>query len=298
MYLSFLVRKISMAIALVWGMCLLHACSSSMDEAPVNGKSRVQVDVRAFQFDIENEDMRAASRSISDAATRLSFAVFDAKDVLIDTAVYQQSDETGFGSVELELYPGTYKLVAVAHNGEADATIASTTSVTLPGTTFTDTFAKVQELTVEANKDCNFEMLLPRVTSAFILRVTDTPPTNLKEMEVIVNTGGFHPTSLDLNPSTNLVANNWKQTRTIAVADISKNVLIYFIGMFPTATWTVNVSATAKDTDGNEIISHTINNVSLAPNQKTIATGYFFKSEGLGSFVLETTWGEDNEIEY
>lgn len=296
MYLSFLVRKISMAIALVWGMCLLHACSSSMDESPVNRKSRVQVDVRAFQFDIENEDMRAASRSISDAASRLSFAVFDAKDALVGTAIHQQSADIGYGTVQLELYPGTYKLVAVAHNGEDDAAIASTTSVTLPGTTFTDTFAKVQELTVEADEDGSFIMQLPRVTSAFILRITDTPPANLKEMEVIVNSTGTVPGSLTMNPTDGLALGHWKQTRTIAVADISKDVPIYFIKQ--NAATVVNVKATAKDTAGNEIISHTINNVSLVPNQKTVATGCFFNSQASGTFTLDSAWDTDKNIEY
>lgn len=296
MYLSVSLRRKTVLVALFLGLSMLYSCSSLMDEASMNQKSRVQIDVRTFHFDIENEDMRAASRSISDAATRLSFAVFDSNDALVGSVIHQQSADTGFGTVELELYPGAYKLVAVAHSGEANADIASITSVTLPGITFTDTFAKVQDLTVEADKDCSFTMQLPRVTSAFILRITDTPPANLKEIEVVVNSGGLPPTSLNLNPSTNLVTNNWKQTRTIAVADISNNLPVYFIGMYQATA--VTVKATAYDTNGEIIISHTINNVSLVPNQKTIATGCFFNSQGVGSFTLNTTWSTDNEIEY
>lgn len=295
MYLSVFLRRKTALVALFLGLSMLYSCSSSMDEVSVNQKSRVRIDVRTFQFDIEDEPMRTA-RSISDAATRLSFAVFDSEGALVGSAIHQNSSADDFGTVELELYPGNYRMVAVAHNADEDAAITSTTSVTLPGTTFTDTFSKVQDLTVEPDEDCSFTMQLPRATSAFILRITDTPPTNLKEIKVIVNNLGYEPTSLKINPDTQLAENTWKQTRIIPVANLSNEEPIYFIKLYKATT--VNIVATAYATDGSEIISHTINNVSLTPNQKTIATGHFFNPKVSGTFTLETTWSTDNEIEY
>lgn len=258
-------------------------------------KSRVQVNVSPFYFEIE--DMAPATRSeLSGAATRLSFAVFDSEGVLVGPALCQESSDEMFGTVELELFPGSYTLVAVAHNGPSAAVVNSTTSVTLPGTTFTDTFAEVASLTVESGKDCDVTMDLPRATSAFILRLTDTPPSDAKEIKVVVNFGGLPATSLDLNPDTRLVGNNWTQTRTIPIADISKDVPVYFIGMYPVSA--VTVKATAYDTTGEEIISHTIPNVPLNPNQKTIASGCFFKSQGSSTFTVESTWSADKEIPY
>ena len=282
------------ASVVMLGMCILHACSTVDDES-VHQKSRVRVKVSPFQ--VETEDMGVTSRaSIAEAATHLSFAVFDAQGTLVGTAVCQESSDASFGTIDMELYPGSYQLVAVAHNGDADAVIHSTTSVTLPGTTFTDTFAEVQSLTVEANKNCDFTMTLPRATSAFILKLKDTPPANTKEIKVVVNSTGFDPTTLKFNPSTRLAENTWKQTCIIPIADISKNLPIYYIGMYPVTT--VPVKATAYDTSGNEIINHTINNVPLNPNQKTIASGYFFQSPGSGTFALETGWDTDKEMDY
>lgn len=280
---------------LLLGLFMLQSCNRVIEVEPVDVKSHVQVTVSPFYF--EMEDMAPATRGeISDAATRLSFAVYDAEGALVDTVVYQKSSDESFGTVDLELYPGNYKLVAVAHNGGADATINSASSVTLPGLTFTDTFADVEEITVESGKNSNVSMNLPRATSAFILRLTDTPPANAKEIKVVVNSTGFEPTSLKLNPETRLAENLWKQTCTIPIADISKDVPVYFIGMYEVTA--VTVKATAYDTDGKEIISHTISGVPLNPNQKTIATGCFFKSQGSSTFTVESTWSEDKEVSY
>jgi len=272
---------------------VLSACLGPVIDEPVESKSRVVVDVRTFSLGFEEFETKTGNNS----ATRLSFAVFDTKGTLVGTAIHQESSDESFGTFELELYPGNYTLVAVAHNGDADAVITSPTSVTLPGTTFTDTFTKVQNLTVESGEDYNLSMTLPRVTSAFVLRLADTPPTNAKEIIVEVNNTGNEPTSLGINPSTGLALGHWKQICTIPIADFSSDVPIYFVKMFEEDI-VVSVKATAYATDGTEIISHTINNVSLVPNRKTIATGNFFKSQGSGSFTFGSTWNPDNEMNY
>lgn len=286
-------------VALLLGLSTLVSCTLSVIEEPVEQKSRVLVDVRPFH--LAAEDFGAATRTADAPATRLSFAVFDKEGNLVESVMSLESSDGSFGTVEMELYPGSYKMVAVAHSGDADADVQSTTSVILPGTTFTDTFVDTQELSVVSGQDCSLSMTLPRVTSAFVLRLADTtPPADAKEIQVEVNYSALEPTSLDLNPATGLVTNNWKQTRVIPIEDFveGEDIPVYFIGMFPTETWPVTVKATAFATDGTEIISHTINNVPLAPNQKTIATGTFFKSQGSGTFTIVTTWGDDIEIEY
>ena len=292
--ISFL-KQITVTMTVVFGFCMLHACFQESGETLMGRKSRVQVELSTFHFDIEN--MGVLSRgTLSDAVTHLSFAVFDADGSLVDTAIHQVFTDDDFGTVKVELYPGEYQLVAVAHNGSDHATVTSATSVTLPGITFTDTFAQVQELTVESGKDCSLDMPLPRATSAFVLRLTDTPPAQAKEIQVVVNTTGVDPVSLKIDPGIRLAANTWKQTHTFPIEDIISDVPIYFIGMLEESV--VTVKATAFDAEGKEIISHTINSVPLSTNHQTIATGTFFQSSGSGTFTIDTTWGTNNEIEY
>lgn len=289
---------------LLLGLFMLQSCNRVIEVEPVDVKSHVQVTVSPFYF--EMEDMAPATRGgISDAATRLSFAVFDAKGVLVDTVVYQKSSDDAFGSIALELFSGSYTLVAVAHNGDEDAVITSAALVTLPGTTFTDTFAEVKNITVQSGKDCDVMMDLPRATSAFVLRLTDTPPADAAKIKIIVNSSGNNYLYLKLDPANRSVTQDWKQTSEILIENQTYNeVPVYFIGMdkddrkYKDEGSTVTVEATAYNTKGEVIISHTIPNVPLNPNQKTIATGCFFKSQGSSTFTVESTWDEDEEISY
>ena len=269
------------------GLCALSACSKPVEEESViEAKSHIRVNVSPFYFQVE--DMGATRAALKDAATRLSFAVFDAEGDLVESVVHQDSTEEVFGAIEMDLYPGTYKLVAVAHNGGGDASIGSVSSITLPGDTLTDTFSAVQDLTVESDKEYEFTMNLPRVTSAFAFRLADTPPANFKEIQVVLNTGGSIPASLEFNPTTGLASNNWKFTCTIPAEKFNEETPIYFIKLFEQTV--VNIEATAYDEEGEVIISHTISNVSLVPGKKTTATGYFFKSSGSGSFTVNGDW--------
>lgn len=117
-------------------------------------KSHVTVDVRTFALASEgfgaygsSSDVGTKGEDSYSPASRLSFAVFDAEGALVGEVINKVSSADGFGLVEMDLYPGVYSLVAVAHGGAADAVIASSSSVVLPGSLLTDTFAKVQSLT-------------------------------------------------------------------------------------------------------------------------------------------------------
>ena len=294
---AFLQRLSVILVAAFGGLCTFSACSGASDEFPSDSKSRVCVDVSGFYFKVG--DMGIPTRSDGDvvsAATRLSFAVFSADGELVEDVIHQLSSNDGFGTVEMELYPGTYQLVAVAHSGTTDAVITSPSSVTLPGITYTDTFAKVQSLTVESNTDCDLSMTLSRLTSAFILQLADTPPAHVKEIEVVVNALGAEPTALEINPNTGVATKHLKQTCTIPVADLSEEVPVYFIGAAKSSK--VTVIANDYDEEGNEVISHTLNTVPLEANRKTIATGTFFQSQGAGTFTIDTAWGDDWEVDY
>ena len=287
------------SLVVLISLFFFSSCTNTAEEALEEQKSRLTVDFNTFQVEVEGVSRNSSEESIlSEAAERLSFAIFDAEGNLVGDAIHQEYSDDDFGSVQMELYSGEYTLVALAHSGNDDATITSATSATLPGTTLSDTFAKVQTLTVTSGEDCSLDMTLTRITSAFILKLTDeTLPDNLKEIKVVINASvGNNPTSLDVNPSTGLALANWRQEGVIPKANLSDDNLIYFIGMIKDAS--VTVKATAYDTDNKKIVTRTLNNVSLKPNHKTVATGKFFVPPTSGNLGVDNTWGDDNHIEY
>ena len=96
-------------------------------------KSHVTVNVSPFSLSME--EMGATRAELKAAATRLSFAVFNTEGKIV-FSVQQNSKEANFGQVRMELNSGTYKMVAVAHNGEREAEIKTLYATTLPGETF------------------------------------------------------------------------------------------------------------------------------------------------------------------
>lgn len=287
--------RILIALTLLVNLCFLQSCSKVTVVENEETKSHVQITVSPF--DITMEDMGTATRAaISSAATHLSFAVFNADGTTLIKEINQVSSGLGYGTIDMELSPGTYKMVAVAHNGTNHAVINSVSSVTLPGSTFTDTFSAIKEIKVESGKNYDIAMNLPRATAAFVLKLSDTPPAEAKKINVVVNTAGAETNTLSFDPDTRLAKNTWKQTYTIPIEKFEdeKGVPFYFICMVNGQT--VTVEATAYDADNKEIISHTISNVTLKANQKTIAIGNFFVPKVL--FSVSNTWEENINIGY
>ena len=287
-------------ITLVLCIILFSACSPSTDEAPMEQKSRVFVDFSTFQ--VEVEDMSRGSDdeplTLSDVAEHLSFAVFKSDGVTLveGTTIHQvkSNDVNGFGRVQLQLHFGSYKIVAVAHSGTGNVNIQSVESATLPGTMFKDTFVGVYDLDV-ATADCSFEMPLRRITSAFYLNLTDTPPANASTMKITLNNGGATPNQLNINPSTGFAEDNWSQSRIFTMTNIIDDEpdLVYYIGKsFPTK---VIVKATAYDSENKEVMHRIFTDVPLTPNKKTRAIGVFFNASGSGSFIITSDWASDDE---
>ena len=287
-------------ITLVLCVVLFSACMASTNETPMVQKSRLSVDFSTFQ--VEVEDMSRNSRTapaLSDVADRLSFAVFKSDGTLVeDCTIHQEKTSSGtdFGSVEIELYPGSYKMVVVAHGGSEKANIESVTSVILPGTTYTDTFTKVADFTVVSNQNSSLSQTLDRITSAFVLKLNDTPPANASRIEVILNNGAPAPNPLRINPGTGLAENNWLQTRSFTPEEITNETTpahVYYISK--SLPFALTVKATAYDSADKEIIRHIIPDVPLTPNKKTVATGTFFQSSASGFFTITSDWDSDDE---
>ena len=286
-------------IALLLALCTFISCSKPIEESPIEEKSHVTVNVSPFSLSME--EMGATRAALKDAATSLSFAVFNTEGNLVNKlVVHQKSQDERFGMVQFDLSPGTYTMVAVAHNVSDYVAITSTSSVTLPGTYFSDTFSKIQKLTVVSGQDYILDMDLPRITSAFILKISDVAdaPEDLSMIQVKLNTSGStpKPSSLVFDPSSGCATESWVQERMFPATNLSSGIPIYFIGK--ESSCEVDITATAYNDKNEVIMSHTLQKVPLKANQKTIATGKFFETKVVGAFTLNTTWETDKDFSY
>lgn len=287
----------SFALAALVGLAaVLDSCTVKEDcfQCPVP----VEVEIRVF--DISSSGFTKAEASDSPAVSHISFAVFDADGDKVGETLCQESDDSDFGKIAIELMPGTYKFVAVGHSCAGDADINSLEEVVFPGTRPSDTFSIVKEVFVQPAKAFSTALTLARVSSAFVLKINDAIPENVASIVVYLNASGSTPVEggLKFNPSTGLASGNWKVGRNFLVENIpaSQEVTVFTIPFLKDQE--VSVKAQALGAGSSVVVEHTIDEIVLASNKRITASGIFFAATGSGSLTFSTAWDEDLEVEY
>ncbi|MBP5770964.1 MAG: FimB/Mfa2 family fimbrial subunit [Bacteroidaceae bacterium] len=239
--------------------------------------------------------------ALADQLTRLSVAIFRQDGTKLKS-INQQQDDADFGRVDVLLEPGTYRVVAVAHNStEGSATISSTEKVTFANNKMSDTFACCASLTVEGEEPIDQELLLQRVVAMVRLTVTGTIPDEVARLKFYY-TGG----SSTLNPSTGYGCVQSKQTEYRPVVLDGSPVNTFELYTAPHELNDVlKLVITAQDSDNQTLNEWTMENIPITRNKITTWTGTLFSGGGgtgggTGSgginIALDTQW--DGTISY
>ena len=223
----------------------------------------------------DQEDFTRAATDITALCSRINLAVFDAEGTKVKTLAQKEGDAS-YGTVELSLAAGTYKLVVMAHNCDGSATITSTEKVTFPNNKVTDTFYYFGDLVVGSEKQ-DYELSLTRAVAMFRLVLTDeTVPENVTKLKFYY-TGG----SSTFSPADGYGCVQSKQTEIRAVAGDG----IYEIYTLPHSEDDVltKLTVTALDANDNAIRERVFENIPIVRNQVTRYTGRFFGEGGSGA---------------
>lgn len=242
----------------------------------------------------QQEGFTRSTEALSDQLTRLSVAVFRT-DGTKAKSINQNAGDAGFGTVALSLATGSYKIVAVAHNGLGSATITSTEKVTFPSNKTTDTFAYYGTLTVGENP-VNETLEMTRRVAMVRLTLTDNQlPGGVTKMKFYY-TGG----SSTYSPVTGYGCVNSKQTEyRDALASDGSPVRTYEIYTLPHEENDVlKLTITAQDAAGGDLYAYTMENIPVTRNKITTWTGNLFGGETGGgtvsdggiSLTLDTAW--------
>lgn len=215
--------------------------------------------------------------ALSDVCGRLSVAVFDADGTKVKTVAQSVSD-AGFGTVPLAIMPGTYTIVAIAHNGTGAATITSGEKVTFPNNKVTDTFYYYGQVTATKERQ---DVAVTLKRSVAMLRFSLTGESLRSDIAQLkfYYLGG----SSTFSPRDGFGCVNSKQTEYRAWSDDG----IYELYTMPHTTDDVltKVTVTAYDAGDNVLGECMIVNVPVAMNKITDCTGSF--SEGGGSVGMQ-----------
>lgn len=214
---------------------------------------------------------RGGGAALSDVCGRLNVAVFDAGGKKVKTVAQVVSD-AGFGTVGLSLSPGTYSVVAVAHNCTASATISSAEKVTFPSNKVTDTFYYYGTVTATSDRQ-EVAVGLERAVAMVRLKLTGAARADVASLKFYYLGG-----SSTFSPVAGFGSVNSKQTEYRAWSEDG----VYEVYTLPHSTEDVltRLTVTALDAGDNEIGECELVNVPVTVNRVTECTGDIFGGGG------------------
>lgn len=274
---------------------------SCSEELPETEKSKVFLNVLAFN----TENTMFTRATAEQPPHRIVFKAFDSNGAVVYEAT-QAAGQNGYGSFDFELSPGEYTFVAVAHDlsksvSDVAADIVSATQATVPEALIQDTFCKKMDVIVRSGVPFSADMALPRVISHFDLCINDVLPAGVKKLKLVANTAGAVSSgNASFNPSTGLAISNQQYVKEVDISSAVglKNNSVGLNLFLTDDEQVINITAAAYDADGKEITFHTLSDVPMKRNRKTVAKGNFFTAGGACSFSFSTEWDANKEITY
>lgn len=241
---------------------------------------------------------RAATKgqgNLQEACSVINYAIYNMSDGKLDKQINQKASDDQFGTLNLKLEEGSYHLVVVAHNGDANATMSDRSKITFQNNSrrrITDTFLYSSDISVQ--KDMQpLNLDLDRVVTKVELRlVADSVPPSVEMMEFEIGTGG----SSGLNTLNGYGTRSTKYTDKISVSPGDTLIEVYTF-VFEGAE-TTKMTVTAKDNAGQEVKKILLENIPIARNRITRYSGVLFGKESINtrtSISLNCEWAGLNE---
>lgn len=208
---------------------------------------------------------------------RISFVAYqDGKKV---KAVTQTRDEAGYGEVSMELTPGTYQVLVLAHSSNGNPTLSNPEKIPFTNAIgYTDTFFAYQDITVTGEAQ-EHAIALERVTAMLRFMINDAMPQAVKTLKFYY-TGG----SGALNAKTGLGCVASQQTVNVEVDPLADRPYTYELYTIPReAAASLNLTVTAYDGSGAVVAERIIKEIGIERNKITELAGGFFTENGNGN---------------
>lgn len=236
------------------------------------------------------EPMSSETRSaLSTVSTKLDLWLTDGTTT---TDIHQTSSDSGFGTVNVTLdKTKTYTLYAVAHKGDAAATL-SEGIISFTDDKVKDTFWYTTTFSPSSTNVLN--IVMNRIVSLFRLETTDAIPTTSKKMRITqysvydrwnVSTGATN--QLDRVSTISISSTNADGTAAFNVYSINSD------------TETLHtITAEALDADDKPIQTKVFTDVPMRNNYKTTCRGSFFTDAAMSLTFTATDWNDYETINF
>lgn len=234
--------------------------------------------------------------AVSDVCTRLNFAIYDTDGTRVKQ-INQTAGSSDFGTASVQLDPGTYRIVALAHSSGGNPTMTNPAKIQFTNANgYSDTFLYSDEISIDEDP-ITLSLTLNRIVALCRFTISDAIPYDVEKLE-FEYTGG----SGAFDAATGLGCVKSTQKMTVPSPQGQNQFDLYTF--LHDLTGTIHLKVTAKDIDENEIQKREFD-IPLQKNQITRFTGTFFSGESTPisrsasiSVTINTKWSGEKSLTY
>lgn len=274
-------------------MLLFSACEQvvvSGEDTPgeqpgEQGSVRFVASVAGLMTSEDASEQTHAVTSLSEVATRISYAFFRADGSLI-VAKQQMAEDAGFGTLSTDPPADAVRVVAIAHSGEGAPSFKSVEEVKFASNKVTETYYAVQNLATDGREE--YVMPLAKATALIRTVIFDAMPAGVARMKFYY-TGG----SSTFNPMTGYGCVDSRQTEEREVTDAMRGQATQFeVYTLPHSDGrTLRMEISALDASGTALYQRTLPDVPVQRGEVTQYECTFFDGEQGGGSGGNTDGG-------
>ena len=279
---------------------VISSCSNRIHVVPETEEPGVPVTIRVASLEQVpfSSFGTKGSAHLSEACTWINYAIYNADgSELAKPQINQKSNDDSFGTLNLKLEEGNYRLVVMAHSSSSNPKLDNLSKIDIPsnskGRRITDTFLSSSVITVTKGMQ-PLSINLDRVVARFEIRlVGDSIPGAVTKLEFEMGTGG----SFSLNANT---GSGVKPTRAYTdKVNVEPGDSVIGVYTFVSEGFSsTRIKVVAKDSLECEYGSWEFADVPITRNRITVYRGALFAEEVINtqaSICLNDEWAGADE---
>ena len=276
----------------------LTAEEDDATESAVSSNEKGELYVTCSFSQTQSEITRASSVPLSDCASRVQYVIMNGESIVYNSEQINGGGNS-FGTLSVNLEPGTYRLMVLAHNERNGNAVSVGSDAFFQGYNgrATESFSYSDEVVVVKNKrkavNCKLSRcvalvsfssddVIPAEVSKFRLSLTGVSSKYDMRNQIGVDAATYSTAMVNMN--------NWKSS-----AGLMTNVESFVF--LPAVESVVNAKFEFFNSADELVLMRNIENIRMRINSKTSVSGSFFQADGMeASMIVDTDWGEEISI--
>ena len=284
-------KKMFLALAVA---VILPSCTKDDDPEQTPAVGRIEITINrdplethkeiTFGFDGVKLSQQAMTRATLVSLNLTDLWVYDGTTLLL----HQTSDDANFGTPSVSAEYGDHTFYFVASRGSEPTQTGTVISWAKPSDTFWASLA----LTVAPSTSASQSVTLQRVAARLRVTITDEVPAALASLCVTPSIWYY-----GIEYTTGEAVDSRTTMRTISVpasyAGTTGQLAASFYCISPSASWTTDITLTAKASDNSTLSEISIADVPMQRNHITAYSGTLFSAGRSISVDADDSWGDD-----